>query len=508
MRLRALSLLGMLSLGACMVGPDFKKPKVSVADNWSGKNDPRLTSDAATDARWWKSFNDPTLDALIDLAYHQNLPLQIAGLRVVEARAQLGISKGMIWPQVQEAYANGSVTSLTQQASNALKVDRPYIGYQVGFDAVWELDFWGKYRRGIQADSAALLGSVGEYYFALVSLTAEVARTYTVIRTYEELIDEANDNVKLQEQAVHIAESRLRNGATSELDVTQSTTLLESTRASVPKLQGGLQQAKNALATLLGQQPGSVEPLLAGAQKIPSTPAKVAVSIPAEMLRRRPDIRAAELYASAQCSRIGVAKADLYPSFSIFGSIGFAGLTSNGTAANPFSADGLVYSFGPQINWPFFQYGRVTNNVRVQDARFQQLLVGYHNTVLKAAQEVEDAMAGYLSALDAAMFEERSVTSAKRSVEISVLSYQEGAIDYQRVLDAERSLLEQENHLTQTRSSTVTSLVALYKALGGGWEFSLGQPFVPEKMRREMKDRTSWGDMLTEPESAETKKHP
>jgi NodT family efflux transporter outer membrane factor (OMF) lipoprotein len=504
MRLRALSLVAALSLGGCMVGPDFKRPNAEVASGWN-KNDPRFANEQ-TQADWWKSFNDPILDALIDRAYHQNLSLQIAGLRVVEARAQLGIAKGMLWPQVQELYASGAVTNLTEQQATALKLDRPFIGYQVGFDAVWELDFWGKFRRGIQADSAALLGSIGDYYFALVSLTAEVARTYAMIRTYEELIDQANDNVKLQEDAVRIAESRLRNGATSELDVTQSTTLLESTRATVPKLQAGLEQARNAMATLLGQSSGSVDAMLGKPGKIPATPTKVAVSVPAEMLRRRPDVRAAELYAAAQCSRIGVAKADLYPSFSIFGSIGFAGVASGGTATNPFSAAGLVYSFGPQINWPFFQYGRITNNVRVQDARFEELLVGYRNTVLKAAQEVEDAMSGYVNGLDSAVAQERAVKSAKRSVEISVLSYQEGAVDYQRVLDAERSLLQEENTLTETRSAIVTSLIALYKALGGGWEFSLGKPFVPASMQREMKDRTSWGDMLSDPESVETKK--
>ena len=489
-----------------MVGPDFKRPNVEVPSHWT-KTDPRFVDERAQ-ADWWKSFNDPVLDALIDRAYHQNLSLQIAGLRVVEARAQLGISKGMLWPQVQELYAGGAVTSLTQQQATALKLDRPFVGYQVGFDAVWELDFWGKYRRGIQADSSALLGSIGDYYYALVSLTAEVARTYAIIRTYEELIDEANDNVKVQQDAVHIAESRLRNGATSELDVTQATTLLESTRASVPRLEAVLEQARNAMATLLGQTPGTVTAMLGAPGKIPATPAKVAVSVPAEMLRRRPDVRAAELYAAAQCSRIGVAKADLYPSFSILGSIGFAGVYSNGTAANPFSADGLIYSLGPQINWPFFQYGRVTNNVRVQDARFQQLLVGYRNTVLKAAQEVEDAMSGYVDGLDSAVFQERAVTNAKRSVEISMKSYQEGAVDYQRVLDAERSLLQEENTLTQTRSAIVTSLVALYKALGGGWEFSLGKPFIPAAMQHEMKERTSWGDMLTDPQSVEKKKHP
>jgi NodT family efflux transporter outer membrane factor (OMF) lipoprotein len=491
------ALLALLPLSACAVGPDFKHPDVTLTRTWA-KPDPRLT-DSTIDTSWWHSFNDPTLDALISTATHENLSLQIAGLRVVEARAQLGISKGMAWPQVQEAFAGASLTNLTSQESRALQLSRPFLGYEVGFDAVWELDFWGKYRRGIDASAAALLGSVGDYYFALVSLTAEVARTYTMLRTFEELLGEAEQNVALQEDAVRIATSRFRNGASPELDVVQSTTLLESTRATVPQLRASADQAQNAMATLLGRQPGTIEPLLAGPKTIPGAPSKVAVSIPAEMLRRRPDVRSAELYAEAQCARIGVAKTDLYPSFSILGSIGFAGVASNGTALNPFSADGLVYSVGPQIHWPILQYGRVTNDVRVQDARFQQLLVRYHDTVLQAAREVQDAMAGYLDALDAAVSGEKAVASAKRSVDISILSYEEGAVDYVRVLEAERALLQEENDLTQTRSSIVTNLVALYKALGGGWELSLGQPFVPERMQREMRDRTDWGDMLSAP---------
>jgi outer membrane protein TolC len=225
------------------------------------------------------------------------------------------------------------------------------------------------------------------------------------------------------------------------------------------------------------------------------------------MLRRRPDIRSAELSAAAQCARIGVAKADLYPSFSIMGTIGFQGNSSSSASSQMFSGDNLVYSVGPQVTWPFFNYGRLENKVRVQDAQFQQLLVNYRNTVLKAAQEVEDALIGYLNGQDAVVFQQHSVTAAQRSVELAVKQYQEGATDYERVLDAQRSLLLQQNTLAQVRSSVVTSLIALYKALGGGWEFSQGQPFVPERMQHEMKERTNWGDMLSRPRSVETRKN-
>jgi outer membrane protein TolC len=220
------------------------------------------------------------------------------------------------------------------------------------------------------------------------------------------------------------------------------------------------------------------------------------------MLRRRPDIHSAELNAAAQCARIGVAKADLYPSFTLLGSIGLETTTvsKNGSLSTPnmFSTNGIFYSFGPRINWSFLQYGRITNAVRVEDARFQQLLVAYRNTVLKAAQEVEDALVGFLNAQQVALFQQAAMTAAQRSVEISVVQYREGAVDYQRVLDAERSLLQQQNDLTQTRSSVATNLIALYKALGGGWELRQGQPVVPEPTRREMEGRTNWGGMLSQ----------
>jgi NodT family efflux transporter outer membrane factor (OMF) lipoprotein len=277
---------------------------------------------------------------------------------------------------------------------------------------------------------------------------------------------------------------------------------LESTKASIPQLQISEQQARNALSTLLGQPTGTVDTLLMGPKEIPSTPPRVAISVPADMLRRRPDIRSAELYAASQCARIGVAKADLYPSFSILGTIGFQGNSSSIATSKLFSADNLVYSVGPQVTWPFFNYGRLENGVRVQDARFQQLLVNYRNTVLKAAQEVEDALVGFLKGQDAVAFQQDSVTAAQKSVDLSVKQYQEGAVDYERVLDAQRTLLQQQNSLAEMRSSVVTSLIALYKALGGGWEFSQGQPVVPERTQREMKERTNWGDMLTQPRPA------
>ena len=508
----------LLALSACAVGPKFTKPETKPSETWSTKSDPQISTESAVNPAWWQVFSDPALNRLVELAYQQNLPLQVAGLRIVEARAQLGIATGSQYPQLQVVFGQAEAVGLSNNTANSpltlagslppgtsLSFNRNYFNYQIGFDAVWELDFWGKYRRGVEAETASLLATVGDYYYSLVTLTAEVARTYVVIRTFEVLVELAQENIRNQEQGLQIAQSRFRHGATSELDVTQATTLLESTRSTVPQLQIGLEQARNALSTLLGQPTGTVEALLAGPKEIPKAPAKVVVGVPIEMLRRRPDIRSAELTAAAQCARIGVAKAELYPSLTLFGSFGVQA-SDKGASANPFSADALYYTVGPRISWPFFNYGRIENGVRVQDARFEQLLVNYRNAVLKAAQEVEDAMIGFLNDERAVAFQQGAVKAAQRSVEIALVQYREGAVDFQRVLDAQRSLLQEQNSLAQTSSGVATNLVALYKALGGGWELRQGQQFIPEQMQNEMKDRTNWGDMLSQPRDPETTK--
>jgi NodT family efflux transporter outer membrane factor (OMF) lipoprotein len=495
---------GLIGICACSVGPTFTRPQAALPVAWQSASNPRLAANAAADSAWWRGFNDPVLDRLVDLARRQNLPLQISGLRIAEARAQWGIATGRQFPQVQEITGSATAVGPSKNTPLGAILPRHLTGYQIGFDASWEIDFWGKYRRAVDAEAASLLASVADYDAAVVALTAEVARTYVAVRTYEVLIAQAHSNADVQDRALKIAQSRFQNGATSELDVAQATTLLQSTLATIPQLQGQLQQARNALSTLLGQPPGVADSLLAGPQEIPQAPAKVAVSVPAEMLRRRPDIRSAELNAAAQCARIGVAKADLYPSFSLFGSIGLQATGSGWGGHNFFSTNSFFYQAGPSVSWPFFNYGRIENNVRVQDARFQQLLVTYHDTVLRAAQEVEDALAGFLNAQEATVFEQGAVRAAERSVELSIEQYREGATDYQRVLDAQRSLLEQQNDLARSRSSLATSLMALYKALGGGWETRGSEPVVPETTQNEMKARTNWGDILSQPRSPES----
>jgi NodT family efflux transporter outer membrane factor (OMF) lipoprotein len=501
-----------LTLAGCAVGPKFVRPPTSVEPGWAEQDSPKLSRQAPADSTWWTAFNDTTLDRLVTSAFHQNLSLQVAGLRILESRAQLGIAVGRQYPQVQAAIARATNIGLSDRAANIPGLNQNFTDYQVGFDAAWELDFWGKYGRGVKAEQANVQATEADYQDAIVSLAAEVARTYAAVRTFETLIDLARENARIQEEGQRIAQSRFRHGATAELDVAQATTLLESTRATIPQLQSGLQQSENALSTLLGRPPGAVHALLGAHSGIPKAPAEVAVSVPAEMLRRRPDLRSIEMSAMAQCDRVGVARSELYPSFALFGTIGTqttqgAGpISGNAQLSDLFGAGSLFYSWGGRILWPLLNYGRIQNNVRVQDARLQQLLVAYQNSVLRAAQEVEDGLSGYLRAQEATVFAQNAASSAQRSVDIALVQYREGAVDYQRVLDAQRSLLQEQNTLASTQSSVATSLIALYKALGGGWETRQGQALIPQEMQDEMKHRTNWGNYFEKPQPSTTSK--
>ena len=504
--LAPVTLLGVvLTLTGCAVGPHYVKPVLGVNNSWSVTAAPQISAQPIVDSGWWKAFNDPALERLIQLAYSQNLTLQVAGLRIMEARAELGIAIGKQYPQQQQASARVTGVGLSQNTDNKPPdFVRYFADDQAGFDVSWEADFWHKYRKGVRAQEDSYASSVADYQEALVSLCAEVARTYTAIRTFEVLIELGGRHLSVQEESLRIADARFRNGAVSELDVSQARTLLESTRASIPQLEIGLAQSKNALSTLLGQPTGSLENLLEGPQAIPAAPAQVAVSIPAEALRRRPDIRSAELAAMAQSERVGIAKADLYPQFVLSGTLGLHATQGGSQSFNLFNPSSLFFAVGPQVFWQFFNYGRIKNQVRVEDAQYQQVLVTYQDSVLKASQEVEDGIVGFLKALEATSAEQDAVIAARRSVELSLIQYRDGAVDFQRVLDAERSQLQEENNLADLQSGVATNVISLYKALGGGWEMSVGKPFVTDATRTEMEKRTDWGNLFsTQPATGE-----
>ncbi|HBZ56438.1 MAG TPA: transporter [Syntrophobacteraceae bacterium] len=495
--------MGLMLAGCWAVGPNFQKPGAPVAKEWIEQQDSRLRSGSGDYSQWWKAFDDPVLNSLIELACQQNPSLQIAGIRILEARAQLGVAVGNLFPQKQQLTAAHTYNQTSQNAPNTAGTSQLiYQTYSVGLTAAWELDLWGKYRRSVESADASLIASVASYDDALVSLLGDVATNYVLIRIYQERLLVARENVEIQKQSLKLTDARFRNGAVTELDVQQAKSLLYSTESKIPTLETGLRQAQNALSILLGIAPRDLEDLIGGVKPIPKAPVEVVIGIPAELLLRRPDVRYAELQAAAQCAQIGVAKADLFPRISLSGSFGFSSsdsyLTRKGwsTFADMFSWKSFVMSSGPSIEWPILNYGRITNNIRIQDARFQEALVTYQKTVLTAAREAEDALVSFLQAQDQVGFLTQSVQAAKRAVDLSLIQYREGAVDYTRVLNAQQSLVEQQDLLVQSRGAIPTNLVSLYKALGGGWQVRLGQEFVSEETLRAMRSRTNWGSLL------------
>ncbi|MDX2478775.1 MAG: efflux transporter outer membrane subunit [Desulfuromusa sp.] len=498
----------LLMSGCIKVGPDYTTPPAPVADSWLEPDNQQLTITSDHHEDWWTVFNDPVLNKFIEDAYQQNLSLQIAGLRILESRAQLGIATGNLYPQQQQFFAGASAIGGSSNAANSAGGDLRYEDLSSSMDAAWELDFWGKFRRGVESADAQFLAAIADYDDVMVTLTADVARAYILMRTNEERIVLADESVAIQERSLEIAENRFQGGLVTELDVYQARSLLNNTRATIPRLELGYHQAMNALSVLLGQPPSDLTAILTSSEDvtgIPKVPAKVAVGVPADLLRRRPDVRRAELQTAAQSSLIGVAKADLLPHFTLIGSIGLqaseSSLTDKGGShfSDLFSSDSLTYFAGPSLTWDLFNYGRIKNQVRVQDARFQQLLVNYQNTVLRAAQETEDAMIGFLKKQQESLYLADAVKASQRSVDISVLQYGEGLTDYQRVLDAQRGLSVDQDAWASVQGSVVLNLVGMYKALGGGWQ-ARGDQFVKPETQRVMAERTDWGGLLEETE--------
>jgi len=463
-------------MAGCAVGPDYVRPQTDTADAWSESTNSSLSTDSAEYGSWWTVFKDPALERLVQIASKENLPVQIAAARILEARAFLGISRGLRFPQQQQIVGTAARVRLSENAPNVAIADQAFSSYNVGFDAAWELDVWGRLGRGVEAADADYGRALAGYDDTLVTVTAETARAYILLRTFEARLMLAQENVAIQNETLRIAEVRFENGAVTELDVTQARALLHDTEALIPSLETGVRQTKHAISTLLGQPPSQLGELLGQKQSIPSVPAEIAIGVPIDLLRRRPDIRMAEFQAAAQSARIGIAKSDLYPRFSLFGSIGFATSSDGGMLSNDadagdlFSSDSITYKVGPTFSWPIFNYGRLRNNIAVQDARFQQAALNYQNTVLEAAREVEDALAAYLRSQTRVGYLTDSVGDARRSVELALVQYRQGSTNYQRVLDTQRFLVRQEDQLAGTKGDVALNLIATYKALGGGWE--------------------------------------
>ena len=489
---------GSLVLQGCTtLGPDFTQPEAEWLASWQPDlygqiENPGQQAQSDLDF-WWRAFDDPTLNRLMEAAGRENLSLRVAGLRILEARARLGIAESALYPQLQQLGGRAAVVGTSQRGGAEPNRDEGLASYEVGFNLGWELDFWGRFKRGIESADAAFFASVANQQDAQVLLSAQVAQTYFSYRTTEFRIKIAKENAAIQKRSYEITERVYRSGEQSELDLQQAKTQYLGTLATIPDLQRSLAQTRNALAGLLGRPPGNLPELVGKGQTLPPPKPVLVKGIPARLLLRRPDVRAAAWQAAAQSAQIGIAEADFYPAINLFGSIGWSG---NSLAATPNTG---TLTIGPGITWNIFDHGRIANNVRVQDARLQQLLEQYQDAVLKAAREIDDAAIGAVKTAEQARILHQSVQAARRSLELANVRYREGYADFQRVLDAQRALFSQAERELITRGSHIAAIVGLYKALGGGWREMPIQEMLPEEMRRAMRERTDWGTLLDEP---------
>lgn len=487
-----LLLIGALGLSGCMqVGPDFKPPAEPWMEHWNSPPIERASQRAQNpDLRqWWQIFTDPVLDRLIAESDAHNSNLKIAGLRVMEARAQLGIAQAGRYPQVQQVGADSLYVDRDQSAGRNPQ-DSHFWQYSAGYDIGWEMDFWGRFSRAIESSDASYFAAQANYEDVLVLLRAQVADTYFALRTTEARLRVARDNAEQQKRSFEITEKLFQSGQSAELDVQQAKTQYLGTLSSIPSLEDQALRARNALAVLIGQPPSALTMLVTNTGLIPLVDRAVLQDVPAELLLRRPDVRAAELNVAAQSALIGVAESDFYPSLSLLGSIAWSANSLGGTS------NSLDLVGGPSLRWNVFDFGQITNNVRVQDARLQQLIEAYRDKVRQAAREADDAATGLNKALERESILRDSALAAKRSLVLANALYREGYSDFQRVLDAQRALLQQEDNYLLSRADAVSNLIALYKSLGGGWYSAL--PKVDPGTRQLMEKRTDWGDMLDE----------
>ena len=458
------------------VGPSFDDPGALVADVWIDVEDRRVVRGPIKTDYWWTTFGDPTLDSLIETASLQNLDLKSAAARVLQATAQRNIAAGNLFPQTQNAVGDYLHAQIGQNLSIP---PREINAWATGFNASWELDFWGRLRRLVESSNADLDASVEDYREAMVTLLADVATNYVQIRTFQQRIAFARRNVEIQQGTLRLAQARLDQGKATSLDVEQARSNVAQTAASIPPLIIGLRQATDRLCVLLGQPPKDmVADLKEG--PIPTAAPQVAVGIPAELLMRRPDVRRALCEAAAQSAQIGVAEADFYPRFAVSGFIGYTA----DDLRQLFESSSFTGYILPNFQWKILNYGRIVNNVRLQDARFTEKVLQYQQKTLTAGQEVEDALVGFLQSQMQAHSLAESADASNRSVELVVEQYKEGLVDFNRVFTIQTQLLTQQDQLAVARGNIALNLIAVYRALGGGWECSEQHSTGPVRMLR------------------------
>lgn len=480
--------------GCTTLGPDYSEPEANWLEQWETDLYGQLGDSASQDQveldYWWQRFQDPTLNELIDLAREQNPSLRIAGLRILESRAALGIADSLRYPQVQQG--SGGLSYVDQRETD-LDAIQNFKTYDAGAVVGWEVDFWGKFQRGIESADAAFFASIANQRDVQVLLYAQVADAYFAYRTAVLRIQIAQSNAKIQKRSYEITERLFKSGQQSELDLQQAKTQYLSTIATIPELELSQYKVRNALCALLGRAPGDLPEVDAGSEALPELQAMRLDAIPAQLLLRRPDVRAAAWQVAAQSPQVGAAEADLFPSISLFGSIGVAGNTISNTQ------DTVTLGVGPSFTWNILNYGRIKNNVRVQDARLQIAIESFQNALLAAAREMDDAALSVVKLREKQLPLAQSLVAAKRSLELANRNYKEGYADFQRVLDAQRSVASQSEQDLINTGKQLSAVVGFYRAIGGGWTPTTIEQLLPSATREQMEARSNWGDLMEAP---------
>ena len=460
------------------VGPNYARPAAIIADDWIEAENQHVKTDQVQDVYWWTRLEDPDLDQLVEIASQQNLTLQSTGMRILEARAIRGVSVGMLFPQRQTF--GGQYLSTLQSTNQGLalptksdfNLPRNWQNFDGMFGLGWEIDVWGRFRRNIESATADFEMSVEDYDGILVSLLAEVATNYVQLRTYQQRLIFARSNVAAQQGSLKIATVRFEAGETDKLDVTQAESNLESTKALIPELEVGVRHAENAICVLLGMPPQNLDQLIPDRKKpIPFVPSDVTLGTPADLIRRRPDLRAMERAAASASARIGVVASNLYPSFAIDGNIG----VSARNWSSLWESNSIGGAFDPRFDWKIFNYGRIMNEIAAQDAVFQQRAVEYQQQILNANKEVEDALISYLKSQEQVKLLLASTKSYKESVRLATLKYKAGETDFNQVFLLQSDLTKVQDQLAQAQGAVATSLIGIYRALGSGWQIRLNQ---------------------------------
>ncbi|TWU28123.1 efflux transporter outer membrane subunit [Bythopirellula polymerisocia] len=448
------------------VGPEYCTPGARISQDWIDADDRRVINDPVDHAAWWTTFNDPVLNQLVAEAYRQNLTLSEAGARIMEARALRAIAIGTVFPQQQDVTARYS-----HNLASGTGFDRHFSIWTGQFNLAWEVDFWGRFRRAVEAADADLDATIFNYGDVVVTLVADVAATYIDIRTLQVRLELVKRNVQIQRNTYDLTATRFQGGETSEIDVQQAKSSLAQTEGFVPQLEIALRQAQNQLCVLLGMPPEDLAQRL-GEGEIPDVEPNIALGIPAETLLRRPDVRRAERELAAQSELIGIAESELYPHISLTGNVG--------VTANQFGdlfRDGSSFgSVGPIFRWNILNYGRILGNVRVQEARFRQLLARYRQSVLVANLEAENAIVEFLKSQERFKWQLEAAEAADKTNDLITLQLDEGEVDFNRVFNVQNFKTQQEENAAVAKGEVAQSVIAIYRSLGGGWP----SPFLGE----------------------------